>query len=557
MKGFDFDTAWEELFEEGLPDSFTFGELFDKMVGFNGGALPPDKDAILDRIAESLLGSEEYFLKGLGDSGYAVSRQSFFAGASFKILPEEQEIKKGILLCGARFVPFVSPEIFAGEYELSCAEEPEKILKTKKISGFFANFCRPYLLLGRSETLDTLAAESSKNYEEMRTVKSLDKAKVTLTVYDLASFYERHSFKLGDAILVKIVDWECGKFILEYCPAALLPQEEEKEKFLTVFEDSIAETFKIFGEYQLLCDQISYAYFFASQNSSYDLRKTPALSLDEYPARMRDIAVNRDDAEWFLMPVESDDYEYSNVEESFEEPEENCSCGHEHHHAHGEECHCHDHAHDHSGVKAELTPEEKEELYAHEEGFSDPRIPRHFSLSKGRMDSLEGILDDIHSPVPYVEIYGIMLDFLANGGEDFKSFFEILTGEMNTKFVDEAQETAFINFLEEVWEDALEKFNPVHESTKMGLRSRVLALTSAHREFGAFLLHKYKGKVPGGIILKMKSIHGRLMETLGVINADSSLPEDEEFENFELRIGDLEDEWDELRDSCDAPEGDA
>ena len=26
MKYFDFDTAWEELFEEGLPESFTFGE---------------------------------------------------------------------------------------------------------------------------------------------------------------------------------------------------------------------------------------------------------------------------------------------------------------------------------------------------------------------------------------------------------------------------------------------------------------------------------------------------------------------------------------------------
>ena len=32
MKYFDFDTAWEELFEDGLPESFTFGELFDKMV---------------------------------------------------------------------------------------------------------------------------------------------------------------------------------------------------------------------------------------------------------------------------------------------------------------------------------------------------------------------------------------------------------------------------------------------------------------------------------------------------------------------------------------------
>ena len=80
----------------------------------------------------------------------------------------------------------------------------------------------------------------------------------------------------------------------------------------------------------------------------------------------------------------------------------------------------------------------------------------------------------------------------------------------------------------------------------MTLRSRVLALTAAHRAFAAELLHKYKGKVPKEIILNMKSIHGRLMDTLGIINADTSLPEGEEFEQLELRIGDLEDEWDDL-----------
>ena len=460
-------------------------------------------------------------------------------------------------------MPFVSPEIFSDGYELTEKGVQGKIFRTKRISGTFATYCRPYLLLGKSETLDTLTAESSKNYEEMRSVKSLDRANVTITAYDLKEFYEKHSFKTGDAILVKILDWECGKFELEYSPAAAAGSDEEKEKFLTVFEDSIAETFKIFGEYQPPCDQIAYAYFFAAENTSFDLRKHPVLSLDEYPSRMRDIAVNRDDAEWFLMPVDSDDYEYSNVDDSFEQPEEECSCGHDHHHHHedGEcscghdhhhhhedgKCHCHGHRKTaHSGIKAELTEEEKEELYAHEEGAVDPRIPRHFSLSKGRMDSLEGILDDIHSPVPYVEIYAMMLDDLANGGESFQAFYTNLREEMGAEFVDEAQETAFLNFLEEVWEDALERFNPVHENTKMSLRNRLLLLTSSHREYSRELLHRYKGQVPKELVLKMKSIHGRLMETLGIINMDASLPEGEEFEQLELRIGDLEDEWDDL-----------
>ncbi|MBO4305456.1 MAG: hypothetical protein J6A21_12805 [Lentisphaeria bacterium] len=542
---FDFDAAWEALCTEGLPESFTFGEVFDSLVKYNHGNLPADREEVFNRIAETLLGEERYFLKGTGEEGYAVSRKSFFAGASFKILPSADEIEKGFLLCGARFVPFAPAGLFEGEYTLSSADEPAKKVRTKHVSGPFARFCRPYLLLGKSETIDTLAAESPENYEELRNVKSLDKANVSLTVYDMASFYKKHSFKTGDGILVKIADWEEGKYVLEYCPAKDLPGEEAKEKFLASFEEAVAKVYHVFGEYQLLCDQIAYAYFFASEGD-FDLRKNPALSLDEYPSRMRDIAVNRDEAEWYLMPMESEDFTYADTEESFHEEESaSCSCGHDHHHHDHHEC-C---TGMEESVKTLLTPEEKAEVFAHEEGVPDRRIPRHFSLSRGRMDSLEGILDDIQSPVPSMEIYGMMLDFLSNGGEQYEAFLSLLREEMETSFVDEAQETAFVNFLEEVWEDARERFDPVHETTKMGLRSRLLSLTSAHRSHSRKLLHKYQGKVPPETIRKMQSIHGKLMETLGVVDADCSLPEGEDLERLELRIGDLEDEWEALSSS--------
>ena len=89
----------------------------------------------------------------------------------------------------------------------------------------------------------------------------------------------------------------------------------------------------------------------------------------------------------------------------------------------------------------------------------------------------------------------------------------------------------------------------LRQETKMGLRSRLLSLTSAHRSHSRKLLHKYKGKVPPETIRKMQSIHGKLMETLGVVDADCSLPEGEDLERLELRIGDLEDEWEALSSS--------
>jgi len=47
----------------------------------------------------------------------------------------------------------------------------------------------------------------------------------------------------------------------------------------------------------------------------------------------------------------------------------------------------------------------------------------------------------------------------------------------------------------------------------------------------------------------MKDFHARILNTLGLLNADRALPEGEEYEQLELRVGDIEDAWDELEES--------
>ena len=41
----------------------------------------------------------------------------------------------------------------------------------------------------------------------------------------------------------------------------------------------------------------------------------------------------------------------------------------------------------------------------------------------------------------------------------------------------------------------------------------------------------------------MKSFHAQILNTLGLLNADSELPEGEEYDMLELRVGDIEDAW--------------
>ena len=42
----------------------------------------------------------------------------------------------------------------------------------------------------------------------------------------------------------------------------------------------------------------------------------------------------------------------------------------------------------------------------------------------------------------------------------------------------------------------------------------------------------------GRLVDRMKDFHSRMLNTLGLINADRSLPEGEEYEQLELRVGD-------------------
>ena len=120
---------------------------------------------------------------------------------------------------------------------------------------------------------------------------------------------------------------------------------------------------------------------------------------------------------------------------------------------------------------------------------------------------------------------------------------------MGVQFADDAQEAAFWNFAEECWEEASEHFDPVIEQTKTPLRTRLLELNTRRLEFARTLVERYENsKIPKKLVDRMKDFHSKLLNTLGLLNADRSLPEGEEYEQLELRVGDLEDAWDDIEE---------
>ncbi len=140
-------------------------------------------------------------------------------------------------------------------------------------------------------------------------------------------------------------------------------------------------------------------------------------------------------------------------------------------------------------------------------------------------------------------------DDLANGQESAEEFVRKLVEFMGIHFADDAQEAAFYNFVEECWEEASEHFDPVIEQTKTPLRTRLLELNSRRLEMARTLVARYeKSKIPKKTVDQMKDFHSRILNTLGLLNADRSLPEGQEYEQLELRVGDIEDAWDEFEE---------
>ena len=525
----------------GEQESFSVQEA----IAFVRANLPvktetPEEIKRLERNLELVLeGREDLFYRSGEKLCY--NRKVFFRNSRFKIRPSEFEIREGLLFYGARFAPFCTEDLFADEYVLMEAGSAERFnVKTVKVR--FSRIAALFQMLGRSNAIDCIVAEDAANYRILHECATPEQAELFFSAFDLSAFYKKHDFREGDGIYVTIRDWENCVFTLEYVKQDSLAPQEELEQYVADLEEGLIQAYEEYGEYLEIPDQIAHAYLCAFLQN-HDLRQRPFIALEEYASLMRDITIRREGPEWTLVPVDEPSVsggfdgmeEYEAAEHSGEKEPEGCSCGHghPHHHGEGEACSC-VHSGEAGGKK--------------EDG--SPLTLSDFSVSSGRIDTLEHLLEDLNAPLDYVEIYAMVQDDLANGQESCEEFERKLIHLLSVTFADDGQEAAFRNFIEDCWEEAEERFDPVIEQTKTPLRTRVLELNSKRLEMARSLATEYDyGAIPKECVHFMKDFHGKILNTLALINADSSLPEGRDYDLLELRIGDMEDAWETFEES--------
>lgn len=466
--------------------------------------------------------------------GKVYPKQQFFNGAEFRVTPSPAELQKAVLFPGAAFIPFCTEEIFPDEFTLR-GENGER-LGTVPVTASHAELAPAFLMLGHSGLIDYLSAESEENRQILRGAGNLESVSgLRITAFDMAAYFREHQFKQGDALIFRVDDWRGAKFSFRLQRAAETPDEQAKEGFVRDFESALLRVCETEQDYLSIPLQIAEAYLFAYEDGR-DLRTRPVLSLAEYYYRMSEIAIKRDGSEWLLVPSDELD-----TPGQFEQSLLQARHRHEHEHENGH-CGCHDHHHDDARDEHGIDP--KSGL-----SFDADISPEKFSASTGTLESIDAILEELNAPVNSIELGALIYDAMSNGEENFEGFRARIMDFLNLTFADDAQETAFINFLEDNWEISKEYFSPAEDAARAPLRTRLIDLMNERIEYSRALLRRYgDSPVPKELAARVASVHRAMLDTLALLNGDSRL-DDSQYEQLELRIGDIEDMWEDLTDA--------
>ncbi|QSH41748.1 hypothetical protein P0136_06435 [Lentisphaerota bacterium ZTH] len=248
-------------------------------------SLDEDRDALELRIERELDGDNRLF-KNFETDRYFLKKH-FFNGKTFLVTPDEIEIDNGILMPGHRFCIFCEEEIFPSEISLNTPGGTE--VKTREFTHNVTELVPYHILMGSEQIFDYFIAENPANLDLLDQEKPADK--VTLNVFDMSDFYAANQFSTGDALIVRVCDWENGVFNFDY-----LSGSERRDKQVTSwieeFSGAVEKVIDTFENYLEIPDQLRWAYFFGGS----EMLSAESASLDEFYNRTDRIAINFEEA---------------------------------------------------------------------------------------------------------------------------------------------------------------------------------------------------------------------------------------------------------------------
>ena len=407
------------------------------------------------------------------DTKTYIMRDKFFTGREFIITPNEIEIDNNILFPGHRFCAFCSEDIFPSEVKLSHNDGKQKIA-AKEFTWDVIDLMPCHILLGSEQIFDYFVADNPANKALLD--EQTTKRKVCLNVFDLKDFYTENNFTSGDAMLVKIEDWEKGHFTFSYLSGSERRNSKVKE-WINEFGRAVEMVIDRFEEYLEIPDQLRWAFFMGDDL----LWGKDGGSLDEFYLQSERIEIN-----------------FSNAS--------------------------------HTILSRKIASADSEE---------DFEIPQNVGISRGRVDSLKELLKDVNSPLRAVEIDAYIMSYCYQNNVDFDHFFRRCFGMRKLSFADDAQEVIFLNYLQDRWETIFSKYNPEEDKAKAPLREQVLEYLDERLEIFENLqsMDISTEQLPEVEMKKLAEVGIYFTELLEVLNSESHTLKLEDAEEIAEAVG--------------------
>ena len=520
-----------EFLKNFIGERFDFSEaaefLFEKFPAKDG----EEKDMTEKKLRNVLDCADDGLARAFyGDTFYVLDR--YLKGLVFRCKPRPFEIEEGILVPGARFEPFHSPELFVDDLEIasSCGK-----ITTKEYVASYEKVEDLYYLLGPGGTIDMFYAEKQDNTDAIMAAGGLrGSLRLSQTVFDFSQFYKEHNVRNGDVLKFTLDSYMNGTLRVEYEPRPDAPTAKETQEWIRKFEKFLGKVCKDYKDSFDIPVQILYAYIYAEEEGA-DLRKMRGPAIDAYHTLMQNVEFRREGVDWVLTSSDNDDDSDIFTMPDQQEKEEPCKCGHDHGeheckcgHDHGEhECTC---GHDHG---------EHECKCGHDHGEEVPGdiTPDQFTISAGSLESMDAICKELNADFREAEYRASVFDAIASGMESFEEFQRVWEGYFDLKFQDEAQKVVYLNFAEDIWEYVTEIYAHNVDAMKAPLRQRLLEINARCAE--AQKDHSSDKKSAR----KLAELRQDIRTTLALLSSDAEL-EETAIEDLDLRIGDIEDSLD-------------
>lgn len=163
-------------------------------------------------------------------------------------------------------------------------------------------------------------------------------------------------------------------------------------------------------------------------------------------------------------------------------------------------------------------------------------LPEGVMISQGKTASIDEILEEIGIPLKTPEIDAYILDQCYRREMEFVDFFSRCFGTEKLNFIDDAQESIFINFVEDRWEKFSNSYNRHADELKAPVRERILELTEERLEWIQFLnsVDINTALLPESDMKKLAELSIRLSAMLNMLNSENySIAESESEELIE------------------------